>query len=137
MPEAPSWHVYECPPMDFFSGWLSMKDYIEDKCREDFGSEDGEKRRAEIKEEVLAEYREIQDQLRRHSLWEGDIISGPYVAALPEGEYWCRVMWMLKQSNNGSTFIVSPFDLAWMRGYERLEKRDKYPPTPRFHRPHR
>jgi hypothetical protein len=52
--------------------------------------------------------------------WEGDIREGHFFAGLPvrPGEDPGEVIVGLKQDNNGTTFIWSPFELSWLADYE-------------------
>ena len=42
--------------------------------------------------------------------WEGDVCSGPFYFALP-GDTHMAIGFILKQDNNGATFIASPYEL--------------------------
>lgn len=56
--------------------------------------------------------------LKLHSYWEGDIREGPFVSMLP-GEEWDFAHWvvLLKQDNNGTTFVVSNYKLEYLDEY--------------------
>jgi len=50
--------------------------------------------------------------------WEGDFALGPIVFTLPDPDsnsFAIGFAW--KQSNNGSTFVMSPFELPWLSDY--------------------
>jgi hypothetical protein len=50
---------------------------------------------------------------RAASTWEGDIVNGPYWIPLPtEGDEKFLIAW--KQTNNGTSFVASPFSLPWL-----------------------
>ncbi len=56
--------------------------------------------------------------LSNKSAWEGDIREGPYVAMLPGNEYeFANWVVLLKQNNNGSTFVVSKYKLEYLDEY--------------------
>ena len=49
----------------------------------------------------------------RRAGWEGDCLGSPRVFWIPcEGGF--RVAFVWKQSNNGTTFVASPFELPWL-----------------------
>ena len=85
------WYVYECPPQDWWDGWLTVKDYLT-------GAEDIDRAKTLL---VTA-----QDAVRSASQWEGD---GNWVCAgLPLGDYVSGVIFSVKQMDNGTTFFASP-----------------------------
>lgn len=47
--------------------------------------------------------------------WEGDFARGPVVIWLPD-ERHATFVWAFafKQRNNGQTYVISPFELAWL-----------------------
>ena len=50
--------------------------------------------------------------------WEGDIREGPYVFFIPDpGSFEMRQCFVFKQDNNGETFIISPFEMPWLRDF--------------------
>lgn len=56
--------------------------------------------------------------LNNNSAWEGDIREGPYVAMLPGNEYdFADWVVLLKQDNNGTTFVVSNYKLDYLDEY--------------------
>lgn len=56
--------------------------------------------------------------LNNKSAWEGDIREGPYVAMLPGNEYdFANWVVLLKQDNNGTTFVVSNYKLEYLDEY--------------------
>ena len=55
---------------------------------------------------------------RKHG-WEGDMSQGPYVIGIPpaDGQPNFVPIFVWKQGNNGTTFVVSPYSLPWLSGY--------------------
>lgn len=54
--------------------------------------------------------------LRKHSPWELDISSGPYVSMLPGTEMnFSHWVVLVKQENNGTTFLVSQYNLEYLK----------------------
>jgi|SRR5215813_13792391 len=93
-------YVYAIPPVDHWIGWQDAKDLVGD-------SPYGDKIDP-------AEFRAFWNQakvLGRKAGWEGDLSGGPLVAGMLDYDYSSRFMVAWKQSNNGTTFIASEFEL--------------------------
>lgn len=56
--------------------------------------------------------------LKENSAWELDIVQGPFISMLPGNErafgHWVV---LLKQSNNGDTFVVSRYNLDYLSDF--------------------
>ncbi|MCW7552672.1 hypothetical protein NX722_08445 [Endozoicomonas gorgoniicola] len=100
--------IYELDPIDYFSGSIPLEDYLKS-----------------IKEmdDTFGEYEFTQRQIGRLtskmktiSSWEGDIIDGVYVFAMPgsnmDTNLALGIVW--KQRSNGTTFVVSELELPWL-----------------------
>lgn len=70
-----------------------------------------------MRENTLATWQKAQEVASAHMGWEGDITEGPYVFMLPmnDGGGTMTAGFIWKQSNNGTTFVVSPFEMPWLR----------------------
>jgi len=103
--------VYACSPVDRWAGWMTPEEAVEAR-RAELGSfaEDGDR---EFKQTLDTAMNRIAVHLLDDFRWEGD---GRWlVAVLPDPETCdCTVMFSVKQSNNGTTFIVSPRELPWL-----------------------
>lgn len=93
-------YVYSPIPLDYWDGW-SFAD----------------KALLASRNPVYRQFPELLESAKRAALaygWEGD---GEWryapLAPLPDS-HSCEWMFGVKQQNNGSTFIVSPFALPWM-----------------------
>lgn len=110
----PAGHVYELPPIDWWTAWTSFEEAGE-RVEDHAGSRERTRRELERTLEHALE------QFRSRTTWEGDVTQGPYLAGLPpdDGNADGDVMVGLKQHNNGMTFIWSPHSLSWIGQYER------------------
>lgn len=53
--------------------------------------------------------------LKKHSSWELDVRSGPYISMLPGNEKdFAHWVVLIKQDNNGTTFLVSRYNLDYL-----------------------
>ena len=53
---------------------------------------------------------------KKEYFWEGDIIQGIYVFAVPSGDLALDFGYIWKQSNNGNTFVISPVEIKKLSG---------------------
>jgi len=112
------WCAYECPPIDEWEGTIGVEEYLS------VLSERGETIQA-IEDFVLVfegGVRVIADL----TTWEGD---GTWmVSTLPDVvQRQMRVMFYIKQRNNGTVFIASTAELPWLARYERKPGDDFQP----------
>ncbi len=98
----PRGYVYVVGPIDYWPAWIS----IDTPPVEDY---------------PVGKYAEARHALLEHAKrrfheagWEGDIRMGPFFAGLPTSDITGVVMVGLKQDNNGTTFIWSPYALPWL-----------------------
>lgn len=100
------WHVYECPPVDCWNGAVGVEEYMV------LLGERGIVGDNEI--EVFVELFEgAVKAVAEMTLWEGD--GTWWLSAIPDVER--AIMWMMfliKQQNNGTTFIASMVELPWL-----------------------
>lgn len=110
--------VYSASPIDW--EWeLSpsveqMKAIVKRRSKEDPMYEHGG-----LNVEELEELFEDAKEDAREVGWEGDMVLGPVVFTLPDphsNSFAIGFAW--KQSNNGTTFIFSPFELPWLKDYK-------------------
>jgi len=94
-------YIYERDPIDDWSGydWLFMEDLI-------------------LNKKWLNLLYHTLTLLKRYSNWEGDIREGPFIARLPGDEYdVSSFVVLLKQDNDGATYIVSRYSLENLSEY--------------------
>jgi hypothetical protein len=104
--DTPGGHVYVLGPIDWWPAWTSL----DAPLVEEFASEsDRAGQRQQL--EALLEYAKARF---REAGWEGDVRMGPFFAGLPTDDVTGEVMVGLKQGNNGTTFIWSPYELPWL-----------------------
>lgn len=86
-------YVYVLPPQDYWPGWTTFET-----------------------EPVQPDLLKHAKQCFRAAGWESDAVQGPFFAGLPTGSDDGRgaLMVGLKQHNNGTTFIWSPYELPWL-----------------------
>jgi len=94
---------YQLGPIDYFDGCISLPTYLV--------QQEGEA------SHVLATLARGMAEMLSESCWEGDISQGIFVFALPTDEIQTEVGFIWKQSNNGTTFILSPCELLWLRSH--------------------
>jgi len=86
-------YIYELPPTDFFEGFTSEQDLIEDNSLSD------------IKENI----ERAKFLFARYTTWEGD--GSCYISSIPSIDSFPLMFITIKQSNNGTTFLMSPIEL--------------------------
>jgi len=103
-------YVYEVPPIDAWTGWMTEEEYIASLRANSFFDNE-ESQMATIK--ALATKAQV---LAKKLGWEGDRTVGPMFSGIPNegGDSHCGVLIGWKQSNNGATFIASPYRLPWL-----------------------
>lgn len=99
---------YAIGPIDFWTAWVKPDSL--------FGPHDGAPDREEFEDWLVR-----AEGLARDLGWEGDRTVGPLVAGLPGETPGGDFMVGWKQSNNGATFIASPYQLPWLGSPGALE----------------
>jgi hypothetical protein len=99
-------YAYARYAIDFWDGWLTQTEYLA--------------RLRQIEYADIAKYESFKDaafELASTIGWEGDVRGEPYVAGLPGAESGDdhNIMIAWKQDNNGDTFVVSPFELPYLK----------------------
>jgi hypothetical protein len=99
-------HVYAISPIDIWVGWTPFLQFLlnTDGSKIPYGKNGLFDR--------LCHALKIASSMG----WEGDFSNGPFISAIPadDGENIPDLLFAWKQSNNGTTFIVSPYALPWM-----------------------
>lgn len=112
-------YYYETGPIDYFAGTISLDVFKEQIKKEVDKFQSPET----IFNAALENLESAKIFMRTNANWEGDIITGPFVFAVPSPDkYEMEVGFVWKQSNNGTTFIASPFGLSWLEEYRVKEK---------------
>jgi len=110
-------YFYTLNPIDWFAGFLSVAEYI--RQIEDEYEECGANPRENVRAiDCFAKWLvETTAKLKGEGCWEGDIRDKLYVFALPSGESGDKepLALIVKQDNNGTTFIASPYELKWLK----------------------
>lgn len=103
-----TYYVYSLNPIDWWTGWRETADILRDM--REMGDEDAWK-------QFLREVVTATDAAKAVG-FDGGLRESIHVAPLPraETEPYGDSRWMfgIKQDNNGTTFIVSPYPLVWL-----------------------
>lgn len=103
-------YVYEMPPTDWFFPFKELDQAIIDAENENCDMFD-------IKSSILENVENAKTLFREHTLWEGD--GEVYISGLPsdDGDSYPLILVVIKQSNNGTTFLCSPVELLHLKEY--------------------
>lgn len=106
-------YVYEMPPTDWFFPFKTLEQTILDAEAEALH----EDHYLEIKQSILAKVDRAKRLFKKHTLWEGD--GHVYISSLPSdyGDSFPLILVVIKQSNNGTTFLYSPVILPHLKEY--------------------
>ena len=106
-------YVYCLNPIDYWNGWHLASDIVCMDMNVDWVCEG-----TRIDPEIFFTKLRVAKVGARKLGWEGDISCGPYISALPVDDPGspCPIMIAWKQSNNGTTFVASPYELPWLNG---------------------
>lgn len=109
-----SYHIYTLGPIDYWEGWQGLDELSERLKLEEKSSREPLNHHANNLHE---EWQTVVELIRKHTRWEGD---GYWrVSSLPNPEWSCsEFLFSVKQLNNGSVFIASPFPLPWLQEYQ-------------------
>lgn len=108
------WTVYEILPIDF--GWENLKSvkatfHALAEGHDEFEHPDGIN--TDEVRGFLTAWESAKQAAKQHG-WEGDFRNDPSVFWLP-AEHSFEFGFVIKQDNNGTTFVVSPRPLPWLR----------------------
>ncbi len=99
-------HFYHVAPIDFWAGAMTRESLLMEAAVRDASME------LDVLDEHLDSLLEVAQIAFRKIDWEGDIMDGPFYFAVPNPDELAFAFGLvLKQSNNGSTFIASPVPL--------------------------
>jgi len=113
--------LYECPPLDWFEALKSFEEYLEGIKLQHEGIKSDNVVEGEINEAITL-LMEACYIAAKNSSWEGDIRTGPFVVGLP-GDCDAKILIIFKQDNDGTTFLLSPVELPYLKGHERKIKK--------------
>jgi len=110
-------YCYRALPIDLWHGALTAKALIAELPDESsphvpLRGESSPKNIAQFLRRVTELEKRAHEGFKKLG-WEGDIREGPYFFCLP-GETQLALGYMLKQDNNGTTFVASPHPLPWV-----------------------
>lgn len=101
-------YCYHTPPIDFWYGALNHEQLF------DVIAHHSPSMRwlVDMLDEIEAVASAAQSGFKQVG-WEGDISEGPFFFFVPS-ELEMKCGYVLKQSNNGSTFVASPHPMPWL-----------------------
>lgn len=109
--------IYELLPIDFWNGWIPLSTAMDDPTKYGVGSDypgdyenSNEGDQEGFRKNLRVKVDEAKFLITKHTSWEGD--GSVYIAAMPgldNGGGQSHLVFAIKQGNNGTTFIVSPF----------------------------
>lgn len=100
------WRVYECPPIDYWFGWSPLTRLIsDDEAEEGFLTVTAAS--------AVSIAAAVCVQLTRRTHWQGD--GEVMVSALPCCADCATPVYAVKQEDNGTTYILAPRDIPWLR----------------------
>jgi len=104
-------YVYSASPIDWWQGWIDLSKHE----LSDFATNDED----DFGINFATEATDFLDHAKRRAAdqgWEGDIIQGPFLSAMPDPDNNCsRFVVAWKQYNNGTTWIASELPLPYLR----------------------
>lgn len=99
--------LYELGPHDWWGGWIDLAKHQVSKFADDhLGNE-----AAELTQQVDRMLAAAKSLSTKHG-WEGDMIQGPFLSAIPNHDNAIELALGWKQSNNGVTYIASSTELS-------------------------
>jgi len=112
-------YVYTCTPIDWDWDLLPSLDQILNAehgyYRDSEDDSDDSSDVAKHKQRLREDYRRAELLLSRHSYWEGDVsVARAVMLPYPEEFGFAVGAWVIKQENNGTTFIISRIPMPWL-----------------------
>lgn len=112
-------YYYATGPIDYFAGTVSIEELKKQIIKETLDFQDSDL----IFNNIIRELEIAKVNIAKYSLWEGDIIEGPFVFAIPDPDIvGMQYGFVWKQRNNGTTFIASPCAIPWIEEYRLTQK---------------
>ena len=107
-----TWYTYEIAPIDM--GWENLKS-VHETLQDVVGRSSSMKLKNDIDatdmNDFIAKWESAKDAASDAG-WEGDFRNEPVVFWVPcESEFECG--FVIKQDNNGTTFVISPTSMTW------------------------
>lgn len=117
------YYIYTLCPTDFWAGFCPVKQFVKDSVKEAswWDGESATEAKAKARFEAEAWVKKMRRILfEAQTYWEGDIVT-ERVAALPSGDPDPVLIYVVKQSNNGTTFVVSPVPILHLDAQDYAE----------------
>ncbi len=99
------YYHYETGPIDAFWGCIPIEEFLNSEEEQGIN--------------CTGIITRLMRECRKFGAWEGDMNRGVLVFALPcdSGRLEMEIGFIWKQSNNGTTFIISPRELPWIEEF--------------------
>ena len=107
-------YTYVLGPIDFWEGWMAP---------ETLGASPYRDLAAWGPDDVMARLSVAKDAATAAG-WEGD--GQFHLSMLPMQDVQCEVVVAIKQNNNGTTFIMSPFEMPWLGQPYQPQRKDRW-----------
>lgn len=105
-----SYYRYACPPIDYFDGCMTVEQHFANKTAGDDGQVD--------LVAIITDLHLLVREMHSMPTWEGDVTEGPFIFSLPDPHRSImEIGFVWKQENNGTTFVLSPFQLPWLTNH--------------------
>lgn len=109
-------YIYQLAPTDWFFPFKTVEqanaDIKKEFCEDDI---------PDVKNELLDKIEAAKVLFRKYTTWEGD--GQVYISGLPgeECDSYPLILVIIKQENNGITYLYSPVELPYLRRYLEFE----------------
>lgn len=108
-------YCYSLSPIDFWLGALSSEQLLEMMASEKYSTWD-------MTSSLCRELGELQSKAEaafKQLGWDGDTREGPYYFSVP-GDGKMKIGYVVKQDNNGISFVASPVPLPHLEALEQV-----------------
>ena len=111
-------YLYEMEPIDIWTGWVKFEDVLQDPYRyhyTSFSSRHPNSTDQDVAAKQLIQLVDgVKKQLSEYTEWEGD--GEVYLTSMPY-ELEARLVFAIKQNNNGTTYIAAPFEYIHLKDF--------------------
>ena len=109
-----TWHTYEVPPIDI--GWENLKT-VRETAAALLERSVGSMRKNDIDDSVLQGFLRSWESAKDAASqkgWDGDFRLEPVVMWIPNDTEF-NYGFAFKQDNNGTTYVISPVEMPWLK----------------------
>lgn len=108
--------VYVTTPIDYWEGWTLLDKFLDVHSIDEEDAEPFADVRREAAVNHLMPFLDKAYAAAKERGWDGDFREGPYVSGIPprRGTFDPTFVLGWKQDRNGTTFVVSPYEMPWL-----------------------